>query len=123
MQISNEKTCICPGDELVFECTVIGGSATVWRGTPDFFGCSTSDTLNQEIVLRHSRHNQGIVTIGTCNNGSIVGRIIRAENDNYTSQLNVTFTSDLRGVTIECIHDDGATEYVIGNSTIDAKGA
>ena len=68
---------------------------------PDFFDCSTIDTLNQEIILIHNLYDEGIVTIGTCNNGSIVGRIIRAENGNYTSQLNVTFTSDLRGVTLE----------------------
>ena len=122
MQISNEKTCICPGDVLVFECTVEGGlaDATIFRGT-GFFDCSTRETMNQEIILIHGRYDDGIVTIGTCNNGSIVGRIIRAENGSYTSQLNVTFTSDLSGVIIECIHDDGITLSVIGNSTIDVK--
>ena len=45
--------------------------------------------LNQEIVLLHNRYDKGIVTIGTCNNGSIVGRIIRAENGNYTSHVHM----------------------------------
>ena len=108
--------CICPGEVLVFECTVIRGTATVWRGTPDFIDCPTSDTMKQELVLLHNRYGEGI--IGACNNNNIVGRIIKFDNGSYTSQLNVTFTSDLRGVTIECAHDDGFAVSVVGNRTI-----
>ena len=78
--------------------------------------------MNQEIVLHHNLYDEGIVTVGTCNNGSIVGRIIRSDNGSYTSRLNVTFTSDLRGMTIECAHDDGVAVSVVGNRTIDTTG-
>ena len=43
----------------------------------------------------------------TCNNGTIVARMLSVEGNNYTSQLNVTVTPDTAGKTIECVHDDG----------------
>ena len=83
-QVSSSD-CISPGycNTLTFECTVMGGLGTVWRGTA--FSCENS---NDEIVLLHSQFVNG--TLGTCNNGTIVGQDIRVENDTYyTSQLSV----------------------------------
>jgi hypothetical protein len=76
-QVSS-KDCVSPDsrycDTLTFECTVVGGSGTIWRGSA--FDCENS---NDEITLLHSRFANR--TIGTCNNGTIVGRDIRIDND------------------------------------------
>jgi hypothetical protein len=78
-----------------------------------------TENSNDEITLLHSRFANG--TIGTCNNGTIVGRDISVDNDTYyTSQLSVTITPDLIGTSIECIHDDYVyvNPAVVGSFTI-----
>ena len=112
--------CICPGNTLTYECTVMGGpgGATVWRGTA--LNCTMSD---HEIVLLHSRFESDTGTLRMCSNGAIVGRSLRVENNGgYISQLNVTVSSDMIGESIECAHDhDGATD-MIRSSTLTATG-
>ena len=84
---------------LTFECTVIEGWGTVWRGTA--FDCENS---NDEIVLLHSQFLNG--TSGTCNNGTFVGQDVRVDNDIYfVSQLSVLVTLEIIGKTIECVHE------------------
>ena len=112
--VSNSD-CASPGlrycDTLTFECTVVGGLGTVWRGSA--FDCENS---NNEITLLHSRFVNG--TIGTCNNDSIIGRSIGVENGTcFTSQLSIMISPDLIGKTIECLHDDYNTT-VVGSFTI-----
>ena len=93
------------------------GGATVWRGTA--LNCTMSD---HEIVLLHSRFESNTGTLRICNNGAIVGRSLRVENNSsYTSQLNVTVSSDMIGESIECAHDHGTTD-TIGSSTLTATG-
>ena len=58
----------------------------------------------------------------TCNNGAIVARILSIDGNNYTSQLNVTVTSETIGKTIECLHDDGLFVYTRFSSTITITG-
>ena len=82
----------------------------VWSGSA--FNCSST---NNYITL------SGHLDIGTrtCNNGAIVARILSAEGNNYTSQLNVTITPDTAGKTIECVnYDERGTEYYRFTSTI-----
>ena len=98
---SSDVNCVSTGYcyTLTFECTVIEGWGTVWRGTA--FDCENS---NDEIVLLHSRFFNG--TGGICNNGTIVGQDIRIDNDTYyVSQLSVSVTSDIVGKTVECVHE------------------
>ena len=97
--LSNE--CACPGDTLIYECTVVGvpNGATIWRGTA--FEC-----LSNEIALLHSRFVNGTLNFGICNNGAIVARSLSVEGNNYTSQLNVTVTPDTAAKTIICFNDD-----------------
>ena len=95
--------CVCPGDVLTYECTVVGGSSTVWTGNA--FICPSN-----EITLLHS-HFESITHL--CNNGSIVGRSLAVEGNNYTSQLKVTVTPDIAGKTIMCISDNGTTTMLI----------
>ena len=88
----------------------MGEGAITWRGTA--FECSDA---GNEIVLFHSTTAQG-----ECNNGAIVGRVIRAENNSYTSQLTVTVNTDseMIGRNISCIHNNGVSANVIGSSVL-----
>ena len=102
-------------DMLTFECQVTGGVSTVWNGSA--FMCP--DTGN-EINLLHSRFDSG--TSGTCNdiNNSviIVGESIEVNGSEYTSQLNISFSSSSIGKTVNCVRDDGLNDSVISNYTI-----
>ena len=53
-----------------------------------------------------------------CNNGAIVGRLARVENDNYTSQLTVSVSSGMIGRNISCFHEIGAYSILIGTSLV-----
>ena len=109
--MSLDDDCICPGDTVTYECTVIGdtGGFTLWMG--DFFRCSSG---NKVIELIHHQFIQGggIPNARICNNGNIAGRLIRIENGSYISQLNVTLTSDIVGRSIECAYDNGTIHPV-----------
>ena len=104
--------CVCPGDTLIYECTVTGGVATIWTGSA--LDCNHL----KEIVLLHNRFLDGIA--GSCNNGAIVVRSLSVQGDNYTSQLNVTVTSDTAGKTIECASDNGVNITLFFSTVIPA---
>ena len=114
--ITSQTSCICPGDILTYECTVEGdqGGATVLKG--NFIDCNNS----YELVLHHSKFDEG--TTASCYNHTITGQSFSAENNSYTSQFNIEFSSELIGETIECIHDDGISTFIVGNSTIKGTG-
>ena len=103
---SHETMCVCPGDHLIYVCTVYGGitGATIWHGTA-FSGCPQDETL-----LPHSQFTSTRGTIGTCNDGDIVGRGLCIEGNNDTSQLNVTITPNTAGNTIVCAYDALTTD-------------
>ena len=102
---------ICPGDYLSFECTVYGETGTAWQG--NIVNCEKG-TPN-EITLLHNNYS---TQMRICNNGTIVvqGIQFNAENNSYTSQLNITVTSDMAGKTIECSGSESVTP--IGSYTI-----
>lgn len=90
--------CVCPGENATYECTVHGGVLTVWSGSVFDDGCS--------ILLNHSQFESGDED-GVCNNGTVVARGIRKENNYYTSQLTIFVSSNLTGRTIEChVYDE-----------------
>lgn len=115
--------CVCPGDVVTYECTVFGGVAgvTIWRGNG--FNCPRS---NNEMILPHSywyyMYTWSRDVHWSCDNGHILGTIVRVENNSisfsYTSQLNITLTSDLINTSIECVHDNGMSETVVGSTVI-----
>ena len=105
---------VCLGDTLTFECTVIGGASTVWKGS--IFECSTT---NNEIPFLHNRFNSTtIATTKSCNDGAIVALGLDIEDNRYTSHLNVTINSNMTGKKVKCAHDDGTSSDVVGYYTI-----
>ena len=64
--------CVCPGDTLTYECTVVSdrGGITVWMG--DFFHCPNG---KREIELLHNDFTSGqgvrAYSTQTCNNGNV----------------------------------------------------
>ena len=118
MQITNVKGCACPGDILTYKCTVVGGfgGATILRGKSTTFSCYSAGSHGQKIILWHRLFDIG--TSGVCNNGTIVGQSLRAENGSYTSQFNITVSSELIGETIECAHDNGSITSPVGHLKI-----
>ena len=93
--------CACPGDNLIYRCTVYGdvNGATIWNGTA-FNGCALDEIL---LLHRHFTPTEG--PTGICNNRDIVGQSLGIQGNNYTSQLNVTITPSTAGKTITCAYD------------------
>ena len=89
-QMTANINCACPGEELTFTCTLVGGGITVWSGTA--FNCSsgTNDTS-----LSHSRFMDPEGISKSCNGGAIVARSVGVTDDCYTSQLSVQVSSSL----------------------------
>jgi hypothetical protein len=102
-QLILTNDCPCPGQNLTFECTIVGGGTTVWQGA-GVFDCPD---FSNEILLRHI--NFGSSVMGECNAGAIVGRSLRVDGNCYTSQLSVAYSERLNRKNITCAHDDGFT--------------
>ena len=103
------------GCELVVQCTVTGGVATIWQGTV-LDGCQ-----NDEITLRHTQFNTGTVFNQSCGTmPPIVGRSISAADGSFISQLIVTLCNNtiINGTIIECANQ---SEYIIGSHKIDTS--
>lgn len=100
----------CPGDALMYTCTIIGGGSTIWSGTA--FDC---ESKSDEIILRHSQFVSG--TSGNCNNGAITARSLGRADTCYSSQLNLTFSSALNNKTIQCAYSSETIE-TIGEVTL-----
>ena len=92
-------SCTCPGYEVVFECAVSGGFATIWQGT------ALANCGDSRISLRHSQFTrEGGYTINrTCGSSrTITGQAVSVVNDTYVSQLTITASQELNDSTIEC---------------------
>ena len=111
-QFMATNDCTCQGYNLMYECNVIGGVATVWKGT--IFDCSSS---GNEVVIFHSI-NSTSQRPQVCNNGAITGHIIREENGIYTSQLMVQVGTESNRSTIICAQDTGVNTPVIGSTLL-----
>lgn len=108
---------VCLEDVLIFECSVTGTGATVWRGS--VFNC---ESKSNEISLLHSRFNTNISTISSCNDGAVVGQILYVDHDQYyTSQLNVTINFALIERDIICAYDDGVISHRVGCHTLNGS--
>ena len=115
-------------DTWTFECSVMGGVGTVWKGSAVECQCS-----EKEIFLIHSRYNSSDGTNSSvfCNNGgvTIVGQIVEVSENTYTSQIIVSDNarkSSLIGKSVECKHDNGIAievvrKYIINNFINDSS--
>ena len=104
-----KNSCTCEGYDQVYECRIAGNGAAVWRGSA--FNCPAT---GNEIFFLHS--SSGIEK--TCNDGAIIGRLVRTENNIYISQLTVSVSAEMIGKNISCFHDSGATPNLIGSSLL-----
>jgi hypothetical protein len=114
--VSTAREYACPGEVLTYECIATGGSnigATIWTGTA--FNCTSSEN---EITLLHVYINRTY----TCNDGTIVARMLSAEGNNYTSQLNITVLPGTAEKTIECVQYDGYTTRLLFSLVIPTTG-
>lgn len=111
-RLTSSSDCICPNNTLIFECTVMTGVETVWRGSA--FNCITNDT--NEMILLDSDNSRLEESVSICNNGAIFGQVVEFENSNYTSQLSVTISSDMFNKSIECSTQNNTT--IVGSFTI-----
>ena len=69
---------------------------------------------SNEIVIFHDI-NYTSQKPQTCNNGAIIGHVVRAENDSYMSQI----SDELNGTTVVCAHDNGTDSIEIGSAILD----
>jgi hypothetical protein len=106
---TTDSVLVCPGDIVTYECTVFGGTeaTTIWKG--DFFSCLSG---KRALEFVHSRTDN--FSSQSCNDGNVVGRFVRIENDSFTSQLNITLKRDIAGKSIECISDNGTDVKRVG---------
>ena len=89
-------TCACPNEVLIFNCTVVGVSATVWSGSA--FTCAGG---HSEIILLHRDFPSG--TSGECSDAiTAYSNGPGVENRCYTSQLRVIVSSEMNNKTITC---------------------
>ena len=91
------EQCGCPQYTVTYECTVEGDGLTLWKG--DAMNCTDADN---EIVFRHSQFDN---VTKICNAGAIRGQSLSIVDKEYTSQLNISLTSELIGQNITCIHN------------------
>lgn len=93
-------SCVCPGHEIVFECTVEDELTTIWQGTI-FDECADSD-----IVLSHIPFDSNVTRSRNCSDtGLVLGQLVSAVNDIYRSQLTLIFNQQLNNKTVECATD------------------
>ena len=112
--------CLCSGDVLTYECTVIGegdAGVTIWKGSAFDNHCEGS---KMELQLLHSRYNATSGEVKFCEDRILEARSVKVENNSYTSQLNVTLTSNITGKIIECAYDNGHNTTLIGSLEITA---
>ena len=102
--------CACAGDKLIYNCSVVGGTATRWKG-------SLLECPLDVITLRHSQFGSN-QAVETCNNGDISGYGIRVVNNCYTSQLNVTIRENFNNKTVQCILNSNEGSRIIRESVL-----
>lgn len=105
---------VCPGYEVIYECTVCGEGATVWRG-------SLLECPGDQINLRHSQFESCLAN-GECNNGAVIARNTGFINIDctqcYISQLRFLANDVYDNKTIFCYHFNGTSETIIGVDTV-----
>ena len=112
IELIKTSDCVCPGQNVTYECTIVDGWFTVWRW-------SRTDINDCEIILYHLHYGdyqlqpacgmvaQGMIMIGVNATG-------------YTSQLSIMIPSSNnvdQGI-IQCSIDNRITEILIGRAKV-----
>lgn len=84
--------CVCPGEEVIYTCSVRGGALTLWRGT-------ALDCGPGVITLRHINFQPQ--TFDYCG-GNITSEIVGIEGDCYISQLEVAAIAKFNSTSVDC---------------------
>ena len=100
----------------------MGGFGTIWTGSVVRKLC---EDTGGRVFLLHSRFMSDMPLLNntiTCDNGSIVGKGVKVENDNFISQLTVTVSpiSSILGDNIVCAQSHNETT-VIANTTLELQ--
>ena len=110
--------CICPGHELIYQCTVCGEGVTVWTGS--LFNCTSNN-----IILSHRLFEDEFGTTRECNNGAVtahsVGVLRENDTDCYISQLVISKNTDINNKTVTCLRSAGGNETVIDTKTVNTN--
>lgn len=111
-----DNGCTCPGQVVVYDCTVNGSEtiATVWKGSA--LDCPENGNV---ITLLHSQYSDK--TFGVCNNRTIVAQGVPPSansNGTFTSRLSVIVSSSLDGKSIVCGEDNGVETKILQNDTL-----
>ena len=101
-------SCVCSGCELVFECTVEDGSATVWQGSV-FNGCQ-----NNKTILRRTSTLMINQTCGT--RRPISAYITSVTNESVTSRLTVWLIQEINDSKVQCANESG---HIFGETYIE----
>ena len=98
--MTNISGAACPGNLLTYECDITGPGNTIWNGTAFYCPLKSNET-----ILRHSQFSSESGTSGNCNDRTLIeARSLGVINNCFSSQLNITITSDLKNKTIRCSH-------------------
>ena len=114
MTLLTRTSCVCPGHQLLYECTIVGSALqyTVWKGGVLAMDC------NSEVSLRHGQFIESGYTNATCNGGDVFARIVNITESCYISQLIVNTSLSLNGKSVECAFDNGAIEETVNSMVI-----
>jgi hypothetical protein len=100
--------CVCPGEEVTYTCSILGGGATLWSGT-------TLDCGPRDIPLHHS--NSFLPGTFPYCDGNITSEIVGRVGDCYISRLKVAAINKFNNTLIDCSFQD-PERVSVGNSTI-----
>lgn len=112
MQRIGGNECVCPGDRILYECSIFGVGSTVWNGT--LFYCPAQ---NNEICLLHSSFDEMTMYCNTTNR-SVAVHAIKSENLCFTSQLTFSADAGVNQSTVTCVHDNEVDLRIIGSHTV-----
>ena len=100
-----EGRSVCPGEELTYTCTILGGAA-VWR-----VPCGDAGAL----ALAQTKWLDNPPVPVECGNFSAAAVLTVTDSDCYTSTLSVTASPELNATHIAC---EDSSKNVVGNATI-----
>ncbi len=98
----------CPGDEVVFNCTVLdtaGSQTTIWSAN------LTTGDISCVII-----HALGLNDVTVCAPNNITTYLVEVDNTCYTSVLQLTVTQDMHNVVVQC--SSPTVQNVIGSGTL-----